>query len=210
MLRAIRAIQPRWVLGENVYGIVNWSRGMVFEEVQTDLEAEGYEVQPVVLPACALGAPHRRDRVWFVGCKRINTNTNDYTNSGKSRADEEASEKKGIQEQNKVQHPIKPNTVRPENEEVFADPNGKRQQEPGKPDRSMRFKSFATEKASWSDDDGRWPTQPPVCSGDDGLSDQLDRITLSKLRKESLKAYGNAIVPQVAYEIFKVIATMEK
>ena len=66
MLRAIREIQPRWVVGENVLGLVNWSGGLVFHEVQADLEAEGYEVQPFVLPACAVNAPHRRDRVWFI------------------------------------------------------------------------------------------------------------------------------------------------
>lgn len=66
MLRAIKEIQPRWVVGENVFGIVNWTRGLVFHEVQTDLETAGYEVFPYVLPACAVGADHRRDRVWFI------------------------------------------------------------------------------------------------------------------------------------------------
>jgi DNA (cytosine-5)-methyltransferase 1 len=66
MLRAIREIQPTWVVGENVLGLVNWNGGLVFHEVQTDLEAEGYEVQPYVLPAVSVNAPHRRDRVWFV------------------------------------------------------------------------------------------------------------------------------------------------
>lgn len=70
MLRAIREIQPRWVVGENVLGIVNWSDGMVFEQVQADLEAAGYEVQPFLIPACAVDAPHRRDRVWFVAHRR--------------------------------------------------------------------------------------------------------------------------------------------
>lgn len=66
MRRAIREIQPRWVVGENVLGLVGWNGGMVFHEVQADLEAEGYEVQPFVLPAVSVNAPHRRDRVWFV------------------------------------------------------------------------------------------------------------------------------------------------
>ncbi len=65
-LRAIREIKPRWVVGENVYGIVNWNGGMVFEQVQADLENEGYEVQPYILPACGVNAPHKRYRVWFV------------------------------------------------------------------------------------------------------------------------------------------------
>ena len=66
MLGVIRTIRPRWVVGENVYGIVNWSDGLVFDTVCSDLEAAGYEVQPYIIPACGVGAPHRRDRVWFV------------------------------------------------------------------------------------------------------------------------------------------------
>lgn len=66
MLRAIREIQPRYVVGENVRGLTNWNGGVVFDEVQADLEAEGYEVLPFLLPACAVNAPHRRDRIWFV------------------------------------------------------------------------------------------------------------------------------------------------
>ena len=66
MLRVIRAVRPRWVVGENVFGIVNWSEGMVFDKVCSDLEAAGYEVQPYIIPACGVGAPHRRDRCWFV------------------------------------------------------------------------------------------------------------------------------------------------
>jgi DNA (cytosine-5)-methyltransferase 1 len=60
MLRAIREIQPSWVVGENVYGIVNWNGGMVFEQVCTDLENEGYKVQPVILPAAAKNAPPQK------------------------------------------------------------------------------------------------------------------------------------------------------
>ena len=66
MLRAIREIQPRYILGENVLGLVNWSKGLVFNEIKTDLENEGYEVLTVILPACSVNAPHRRDRIWFI------------------------------------------------------------------------------------------------------------------------------------------------
>lgn len=66
MLAAIRTLKPRWVVGENVYGIVNWSDGLVFEQVQADLEDEGYSVQAYILPAVSVNAPHRRDRTWFV------------------------------------------------------------------------------------------------------------------------------------------------
>lgn len=66
MLRAVREVRPRWVVGENVLGIVSWSQGLVFEQVCADLETEGYSVQPYVLPACGVDAPHRRYRTWFV------------------------------------------------------------------------------------------------------------------------------------------------
>lgn len=62
MLRVIKEFKPRWVVGENVAGIVN----MALDQVCLDLEAQGYEVQPVIIPACAVNAPHRRDRVWIV------------------------------------------------------------------------------------------------------------------------------------------------
>lgn len=66
MLRAIREIQPRWIVGENVRGLTNWNGGMVFDQVQADMEAEGYEIIPFLFPACAVNAPHRRDRIWFI------------------------------------------------------------------------------------------------------------------------------------------------
>lgn len=66
MLRAAREIQPPWIVGENVRGIINWNGGLVFDEVQSDLEAEGYEVTPFEIPACSIGADHIRERVWFL------------------------------------------------------------------------------------------------------------------------------------------------
>jgi DNA-cytosine methyltransferase len=66
MLRAIREIQPRWIVGENVLGIVNWSGGLVFEEIQVELENEGYKVQAYILPAVSVNAPHVRQRVFFI------------------------------------------------------------------------------------------------------------------------------------------------
>lgn len=66
MLRAIREIKPTRIVGENVHGLLSWSEGVVFEQVCAEMEAEGYEVQTVVLPACGVDAPHRRDRVWII------------------------------------------------------------------------------------------------------------------------------------------------
>ena len=55
-----------------------------------------------------------------------------------------------------------------------------------------------------------FPTQPPICGGNDGLPTELDGITFSKWRNESIKAYGNAIVPQVALQIFKAIQETDR
>lgn len=66
MFRIIQAVRPDYIIGENVPGLLSIEGGVVFEQVCLDLESEGYEVQAFVLPACATGAPHRRDRVWIV------------------------------------------------------------------------------------------------------------------------------------------------
>jgi DNA (cytosine-5)-methyltransferase 1 len=65
MYRIIKQIRPTFVVVENVYGVLNWAEGMVVKQVCVDLEAEGYEVQVVVLPACGVNAPHGRKRVWW-------------------------------------------------------------------------------------------------------------------------------------------------
>jgi DNA (cytosine-5)-methyltransferase 1 len=62
MCRVIREARPAWLIGENVAGIVN----LALDTVCADLEAEGYEVEPIIIPACAVDAPHRRDRVWII------------------------------------------------------------------------------------------------------------------------------------------------
>ena len=62
MLRVIREVAPRWVIGENVSGIIP----MELDNVLSDLEGEGYTCWTFVLPACAVDAQHRRDRVWVI------------------------------------------------------------------------------------------------------------------------------------------------
>jgi DNA (cytosine-5)-methyltransferase 1 len=170
MLRAIREIQPSWVVGENVRGLTNWNGGLVFDEVQTELEAEGYEVLPFLLPACAVGAPHRRDRIWFIAyskCARL-----EYWNKAQNLSKEE---KQTFKKRCKFTNEFKTNSS-----------------------------EFNTRKFS------NIQTQQLLCSGDDGLPRELDGISFSKWRKESIKAYGNAIVPQVAYQIFKSICQYQE
>jgi len=204
MLRVISEIKPTYVVGENVRGLVNWSGGLVFEEVCVDLESQGYTVQPILLPACAVGAPHRRDRIWFVA-----SNTNLFRQYERECDNEKQSSQRRFNALNDISENVA--------EKITSDTMCERLQrglQTGKHDckqwngqerktneylhtfkPSLRFKNF--------------PTQSPICSGDDGLPTELDGITFSKWREQSIKGYGNAIVPQVAYEIFKVIAEMD-
>lgn len=62
MSRVIQELRPAWVLGENVAGFIS----LALEDVLSDLESQGYEARAFVLPACAVGAPHRRDRIFIV------------------------------------------------------------------------------------------------------------------------------------------------
>ena len=189
MLRCIWEVQPRWVLGENVLGLVNWSGGLVFHEVQADLEAEGYEVQPYVLPAASVNAPHRRDRVWFVA----------WNAKGAREAEEREVQRGQNTVPDRVCGTIQRNAPDSDKERLHTSTT----------DRELeweRFRGLHQQGEHWKD----FPTQPSICSGDDGLSDRLDNITFPKWRNESIKAYGNAIVPQVAHQIFKSIEAYEE
>jgi len=62
MFRIIQEAEPSWIIGENVAGII----GMELERVLIDLESENYETQCFIIPACAVNAPHKRERIWIV------------------------------------------------------------------------------------------------------------------------------------------------
>ena len=238
MLRAIREIRPSYVVGENVSGLINWNGGMVFDEVQAELEAQGYEVLPFVLPAAGVDAPHRRDRVWFIA-----KNTNEDGRGGNEWKEESGigefgdagsgnnerisadDEEIGITSNSNGTGPSNDSgTDSGTSEEIWGKDAG---------DVSEQLSSIGiitdsyNERLQRSEIDGsiggsgekrdkfvagllrsdwkEFPTQSPICSRDDGFSEQLDGITFPRWRSESVKAFGNAIVPQVAYEIFKAI-----
>lgn len=228
MLRAIREIQPRYVVGENVRGLTNWNGGMVFDEVQADLETQGYEVLPFLLPACAVNAPHRRDRIWFVAYT-----TGERREKWSDRRDGSHKEEEGKGMDNRLkrygdnratsdthsnglhgsdsEHEI--NTRKggvnalDDPEQICVTPNPERFRSPREEYRETRSRQHPQENTGgwWAN----FPTQPPLRGRNDGLSGQLDGITFPKWRNESIKAYGNAIVPQVALQIFKAIEKME-
>ena len=204
MLRTIREVQPRWVVGENVLGLVNWSGGLVFHEVQADLEAEGYEVQPFVLPAVSVNAPHRRDRVWFVA----NSKNNGWDGGEfEQRQGVETNQREFCEHKTKGWDEIWPESQRySQNGDVAETTNIGRENalENGELERGRFGQSH--QRNAWDS----FPSVSPICSRDDGLSYRLDSITFPKWRNESIKAGGNAIVPQVVYQIFKTIEQYER
>ena len=227
MLRAIREIQPRWVVGENVRGLVNWNGGMVFDEVQTDLEAEGYEVQPFILPACGVNAPHRRDRVWFVAYGNhgngqkvgFQARGEEYLDGDGKTWDapdaqndrlEHGTEQGGVSEsEGKARNGIggQFEAAGKVSDAPDAQNTGsKRERIEGQRQTEFDGRGFKTTRQTWQ----IFPTESPICSGDDGLPRELDGITFPKWRNESIMAYGNAIVPQVVYQIFEAIEQYEQ
>lgn len=191
MLRAIREIKPRYVVGENVSGLLSWNGGLVFNEVQVDLENEGYEVQPVVLPACAVGGWHRRDRVWFVAHAIDST---DSTNSGQK------GKEKGISSEHRATGCA--GELAGTNSGLYTNDRGERAK------RSFEETIPKLEGLQRSEDGGIYAiiegrpdlSTPVLCRGYDGIPAGVDRVT----------AYGNAIVPQVAYIIFRAIVETQK
>ena len=271
MLRAISEIRPTWVVGENVAGIVSMVESCeeikvghtddIFEEnniyrkeqeftierICKDFEREGYSVQPIVIPACAVGAPHRRDRVWFVAhCnsdrRRVWKNEQELVEKRKGKTNNSISSQNGIitntngngrlspresfgtkekkciiSQQSKRRFSTKrtnglfrfQQSVAYPNRNRFFGCDGKDEKQSSKrwvyaldDAQQVGFKRGKYKKQGWSN----FPTQSPICCGNDGISDRLDGITFPKWRAESIKAYGNAWVPQVAFEIFKAIS----
>lgn len=254
MLRVIREIRPTWVVGENVAGILTMvqpgaevevggqaalfgedyrkrvlhRQEYIIETICRDLEREGYAVQPLLIPACAVGAPHRRDRIWFIahrtnawtetmqftgenGIYAVGTSSHTdgdrYTSCGTScRIEKERRERAAMSGQRGGRCELfngldgfsrdvtDTNSKGLQGERIYGKHSETKKE-------SFNKQSFGCIRTTWQN----FPTQSPICIGDDGISGRLDGITFSKWRQESVKAYGNAIVPQVAYEIFKAI-----
>jgi DNA (cytosine-5)-methyltransferase 1 len=224
MLRVIREVRPRFVVGENVAGLLSWNNGMVFHEIITDLENEGYETQAVLIPACATNAPHRRDRIWFVAHSKSN---------GRHERGEKINGRKinKFQNRDKVWDKFTTNgkqsnvadtngirgnkdAWRIDGESDVINQNGKAR-DVLHTDNTVKSGKYIGQKREGQFDrsDSRiginnfenFPTQSPICGGDDGIPTNLDGITFPKWRNESIKGYGNAVVPQVVYQIFKAI-----
>ncbi len=233
MLRVIRVSAPRWVIGENVGGLITWNNGMVLDQVCTDLEAEGYEVWPFIIPACAVNAPHRRDRVWIVAY------SSSYRNGRKPRGIYQ--EKRGPKPRN-IWEPGGSDKIRTgtnsdhqgqlgrgydsgtnqkglaEDEQIGQETRGpatrcsKNSRNVANPDsrRLQRHQREGTKEGAATCGSTQTPWEQnwlevatQLCAVDDGLPKGLARP--KNWRYSALKGAGNAIVPQVAAQIMLAI-----
>jgi DNA (cytosine-5)-methyltransferase 1 len=177
MLRIIREVKPRWVIGENVPGIIN----LALDEVLTSLEDQGYKTETFIIPACSLGAWHKRDRVWIIA-----NSTTSQLYKPRSRHNSERGEEIGFNSLCKD----------------VPNPSGIRQQ-----GQRQYEQSIYTEASSYGETNNaisisrrnQWEVEPELGRVANGIPNRMDR----------LKSLGNAIVPQVAYEIFKAINEIE-
>lgn len=190
MFRVIQNVKPDWVIAENVRGLVTWNDGMVLEQVCVDLESESYEVQPFIIPACAVNAPHRRDRVWIIahcansrtkGLQKQEISSDDPTNTSSER--------------------LRGRSLRGRQDREWQMDEDERQRA------EVRGQNQGRSRRDWNQDWRKVAIATCNAGMDDGLPREVDGISYSfaKWRNESIKAYGNAIVPQVAMEIFRAI-----
>ena len=210
MLRVISELRPAWVVGENVAGIVN----MALDQVYADLENEGYSVQAFIIPACAVDAPHRRDRCAIIanrygaGLQAQGPKQQTARVAG-IREDVAHTESIGLQRVWSGVDKIggtRPEKAQPEGRcDVLSDAdNGGRSLW-----RDGELPAVEETGESRTDHGGRapeyvagewWTAEPDVGRVAHGVPSRVDR----------LKCLGNAVVPQQFYPVFQAIADIER
>ena len=183
------------------------------------------EVQPYIIPACGVGAPHRRDRCWFVAHRADAGSETMRERSNGVHADSIASDtpclgritrrsksNRTIQNE-KIGSNIYVPVERSGSKRTFTDPDSERCEECNASGQSGHTQGRTIQEGDAKRRIPDWngfPTQPPVCGGDDGFPGELAGIAFPLWRREAVKACGNAIVPQVALQIFETINEYEK
>jgi DNA (cytosine-5)-methyltransferase 1 len=210
MLRVIAECQPRWVLGENVPGII----GMELDKVLAGLEGEGYETGTLIVPACAVDAPHIRSRIWIVAhacgmeceagakvagvLRALPTNESEHDNADRSSQD--VADAAIISEREQTDETDALATCgRTRNE---SSDGGNVSNATGQQDGRLFERGIQADTCD--DSNGRseaatWPTEPALGRVANGVPYRVDRLRL----------LGNAIVPQVAAEIFRAMKAVD-
>lgn len=180
MLRIIRSVRPRWVVAENVAGHIE----LGFDEVAASLAAEGFTIWTFIIPACAVDAQHRRDRVWIVANAKCSRRQQMRINpAGQSLPETVGKESSfGIGSGGADVADPESITVRP----------GLCTNEP------TRFGWRRPGDSSGAREG--WPVEPELGRVAHGVSNRMDR----------LRGLGNAVVPQIAQIIGQAIMKYER
>jgi DNA (cytosine-5)-methyltransferase 1 len=224
MLRVIREARPAWIVGENVAGIVN----MALDQVHVDLEAESYEVESLIIPACAVDAPHRSDRVWIIARDLADSVSvsEGSTHGSKERKCERGWEEQDISQRNKV-------GGNPSNcGKDVADTNGGQFSKCESERKSVQMLGEGSQRVCDVADTSSKGSQGTKLRSTSSQSSRASRSTSQRLgsnwatwlpepdvgrvahgipnRVAKLRGLGNAIVPQVAAEIIRCIVEVSK
>ena len=191
--RIIRQVKPRWVVAENVTGLLSANAGRAFAEVLRDLAESGYDAVWDVFPAGGpggVGAPHRRERI-FIIAKLADTDSISRRRSSKQRRITKRKFQQSKQKGSKMGSQVERCGKLCGNENVADTDSTQRKRNSS----TVRISEKHTDisSSSW------WKSEPDVGRVAHGVPNRVDR----------LKALGNAVVPQVAKQIGEMIMEME-
>ena len=268
-LRIIREIQPTYVVGENVAGLVSMEDGKTLNGIFTDLEGEGYTVESFIIPACGVGAWHRRDRIWIVAysnnlrggaelgkVQKEDGEISKRNNNAKSRntGKPDSTESEGGCSPKRISKEYGAKTVKrnvPDTNDTGDRSRGSGDDGSGKKEIERRKEQSQSESCGYSEDvpngsvkglqrsketqynesNGAqprdkqpsrcdrggeyWAAEPGVGNLVDGIPSWVAEPNIPRVSKgvkdrvNKLKGLGNAIVPKVAYEIFRAIDNLD-
>jgi len=202
--RLVAAIRPVWCLFENVAGHIH----LGLDRVLSDLEGEDYTVWPLLIPACAVAAPHRRERLWIMAHNaRIFAERQEQRSkrqrvgaSGKplSVADDAGEQRSGSSTPEPREHQTAQEPPRGCGGSVALTESQRWQQ--GNKDGGGRGQGSGTEQRARPGGGCRWLPEPAVGRVAHGVPSRVDR----------LRSLGNAVVPQVVEMIGRAIMESEK
>lgn len=197
MLRAIQEIRPTWIINENVDGTI--SNGILDLKID-DLESENYACQAYCIPSSSVGALHLRQRIWIVAFNsdsKCNTRMSDNVQSPKY--------KEILQERNKIQHSWEPVTLWP----INTNTNGQRCRKQHMSNKSDVWQEKLSRNFGFGSTPYGHIPRDIIKSSIIRMLNGLPKGMDFAFRYRRIKAIGNSIVPQLAYEIIKSIKTLE-
>ena len=212
MFAVIKQVKPRWVIAENVRGIVTTQDGLAFDQVHSDLESENYEIAAFNIPAVGKGAWHRRERIFFIA---------NLSDTNKRDAQTRCERQGGVRKESEGERiSSDASSLRETLSDSDSRLRGRRRAIAQSGKKQVRRISVEEEKSKcetqdiWSktigcdavfrETENWWQTESKLRGVPPGISEGLDKI-----RTKRIMSLGNAVVPQVVEEIGRAIIKAE-